>query len=39
MIIDLHGRTQRLELSDQNLRDFEAVVLDATPDVRIYEAA
>src|SRR5690606_6035946 len=29
---DLHGRTQRLELSDQNLRDFEAVVLDATPE-------
>ncbi|MEU0566422.1 alanyl-tRNA editing protein [Nonomuraea sp. NPDC005983] len=32
MTIDLHGRTQRLELSDQNLRDFEAVVLDSTPD-------
>jgi misacylated tRNA(Ala) deacylase len=32
MTIDLHGRTQRLELSDQNLRDFEAVVLDATPE-------
>ncbi|MEQ4714825.1 alanyl-tRNA editing protein [Nonomuraea sp. B19D2] len=32
MTNDLHGRTQRLELSDQALRDFEAVVLDATPD-------
>lgn len=32
MTTDLHGRTQRLELSDQALRDFEAVVLDATPD-------
>ncbi|MFI7617209.1 alanyl-tRNA editing protein [Nonomuraea terrae] len=32
MTYDLHGRTQRLELSDQNLRDFEAVVLDATPE-------
>ncbi|MEU4572110.1 alanyl-tRNA editing protein [Nonomuraea sp. NPDC023979] len=32
MTTDLHGRTQRLELADQNLRDFEAVVLDATPE-------
>ncbi|MBT2233358.1 alanyl-tRNA editing protein [Nonomuraea sp. NEAU-A123] len=32
MTHDLHGRTHRLELSDQNLRDFEAVVLDSTPD-------
>lgn len=32
MTDDLHGRTQRLELSDQNLRDFEAVVLDASPE-------
>ncbi|MEV0383325.1 alanyl-tRNA editing protein [Nonomuraea sp. NPDC050643] len=32
MTHDLHGRTQRLELSDQNLREFEAVVLDATPE-------
>ncbi|WP_219463065.1 alanyl-tRNA editing protein [Nonomuraea rhizosphaerae] len=32
MTQDFHGRTQRLELSDQNLRDFEAVVLDATPE-------
>ncbi|MDA0634061.1 alanyl-tRNA editing protein [Nonomuraea sp. MCN248] len=32
MTTDLHGRTERLELSDQSLRDFEAVVLDATPD-------
>ncbi|MET8864434.1 alanyl-tRNA editing protein [Nonomuraea sp. NPDC004580] len=32
MSTDLHGRTQRLELSDQSLRDFEAVVLDATPE-------
>ncbi|MFB4272645.1 alanyl-tRNA editing protein [Nonomuraea sp. GTA35] len=32
MSTDLHGRTERLELSDQSLRDFEAVVLDATPE-------
>ncbi|MFI6602788.1 alanyl-tRNA editing protein [Nonomuraea sp. NPDC050536] len=32
MSTDLHGRTQRLELSDQNLRSFEAVVLDSTPE-------
>ncbi|MEU7838937.1 alanyl-tRNA editing protein [Nonomuraea sp. NPDC052129] len=32
MTHDLHGRTERLELSDQDLRDFEAVVLDSTPD-------
>ncbi|MFD1930695.1 MULTISPECIES: alanyl-tRNA editing protein [Nonomuraea] len=32
MTFDLHGRTQRLELSDQNLRSFEAVVLDSTPE-------
>ncbi|MFI6476351.1 alanyl-tRNA editing protein [Nonomuraea sp. NPDC050663] len=32
MSFDLHGRTQRLELADQGLRTFEAVVLDATPD-------
>ncbi|YCK32635.1 alanyl-tRNA editing protein [Actinomadura sp. ATCC 39365] len=32
MTADLHGRTQRLELSDQSLRDFEAVVLDAAPE-------
>ncbi|WP_157254736.1 alanyl-tRNA editing protein [Nonomuraea typhae] len=32
MSSDLHGRTERLELSDQNLREFEAVVLDATPE-------
>lgn len=32
MSSDLHGRTQRLELSDQNLRSFEAVVLDSTPE-------
>jgi misacylated tRNA(Ala) deacylase len=32
MTSDLHGRTQRLELSDQTLRDFEAVVLDSTPE-------
>jgi misacylated tRNA(Ala) deacylase len=32
MTFDRHGRTQRLELSDQGLRDFEAVVLDATPE-------
>ncbi|MFI6899672.1 alanyl-tRNA editing protein [Nonomuraea sp. NPDC050394] len=32
MSSDLYGRTERLELSDQNLREFEAVVLDSTPD-------
>lgn len=32
MSIDLHGRTQRLELTDQNLRSFEAVVLASTPE-------
>ncbi|NRQ33173.1 alanyl-tRNA editing protein [Nonomuraea sp. NN258] len=32
MTFDLHGRTHRLELTDQDLRDFEAVVLDATPE-------
>ncbi|MFC7383128.1 alanyl-tRNA editing protein [Sphaerisporangium rhizosphaerae] len=32
MSVDLHGRTQRLEMSDQNLRAFEAVVLAATPE-------
>lgn len=29
---DLHGRTQRLELADQNLRSFEAVVLASTTE-------
>ncbi|RVX46973.1 misacylated tRNA(Ala) deacylase [Nonomuraea polychroma] len=29
---DLHGRTHRLELADQSLRDFEAVVLEASPE-------
>ncbi|TDC99003.1 alanyl-tRNA editing protein [Nonomuraea deserti] len=32
MTYDLHGRTQRLELSDQDLRDFEAVVLESSPE-------
>ncbi|UBU14199.1 alanyl-tRNA editing protein [Nonomuraea gerenzanensis] len=32
MSTDSHGRTQRLELADQSLRDFEAVVLEATPE-------
>lgn len=32
MSTDLHGRTHRLELADQNLRSFEAVVLDSTPE-------
>ncbi|WP_084964163.1 alanyl-tRNA editing protein [Thermoactinospora rubra] len=32
MSFDLHGRTQRLELTDQNLRSFEAVVLDSSPE-------
>ena len=29
---DLHGRTHRLELADATVRDWEAVVLDVTPD-------
>src|SRR4029453_6653460 len=29
---DTHGRTSRLELSDQTLREWDAVVLDAAPD-------
>ncbi|MEO3810209.1 alanyl-tRNA editing protein [Sphaerisporangium sp. B11E5] len=32
MSSDVHGRTRRLELSDQNLRDFEATVLASSPD-------
>jgi misacylated tRNA(Ala) deacylase len=32
MSFDLHGRTQRLELSDQDLLAFEAVVLESTPE-------
>ncbi|GLW10404.1 Ala-tRNA(Pro) hydrolase [Microtetraspora sp. NBRC 13810] len=32
MTDDLHGRTRRLELTDQDLRDWEAVVLAATPE-------
>ncbi len=32
MSFDVHGRTQRLELSDQSLRSFEAVVLESTPE-------
>ena len=32
MSSDLYGRTQRLELADQNLRSFEAVVLASSPD-------
>ncbi|MGZ4649993.1 MAG: alanyl-tRNA editing protein [Kineosporiaceae bacterium] len=32
MSADLHGRTTRLELSDQTLRQWEAVVLAADPD-------
>ncbi|GAA0441246.1 Ala-tRNA(Pro) hydrolase [Acrocarpospora corrugata] len=30
--MDAHGRTERLELADQNLREWEATVLDATPE-------
>ncbi|GIH28649.1 Ala-tRNA(Pro) hydrolase [Acrocarpospora phusangensis] len=30
--MDAHGRTERLELADQELREWEATVLDATPD-------
>jgi misacylated tRNA(Ala) deacylase len=29
---DRHGRTRRLELADQTLREWDAVVLDASPD-------
>ncbi|OLT38420.1 alanyl-tRNA editing protein [Actinomadura sp. CNU-125] len=29
---DLHGRTARLELDDQNLREWEAVVIESGPD-------
>lgn len=29
---EIHGRTTRLELHDQELREWEAVVLDAQPD-------
>jgi Ser-tRNA(Ala) deacylase AlaX len=32
MSSDLYGRTRRLELADQNLRSFEAVVLASSPD-------
>ncbi|PZG20104.1 alanyl-tRNA editing protein [Spongiactinospora gelatinilytica] len=32
MSSDLHGRTLRLELAEQNLRDWEAVVLEASPE-------
>lgn len=32
MTDDLHGRTHRLELADQSLREWEAVVLEAGPD-------
>ncbi|WP_214414384.1 alanyl-tRNA editing protein [Sphaerisporangium fuscum] len=32
MSFDLHGRTRRLELSDQELRSFEAVVLESGPE-------
>ncbi|MEO3854989.1 alanyl-tRNA editing protein [Acrocarpospora sp. B8E8] len=30
--MDAHGRTERLELADQELREWEATVLDATPE-------
>ena len=32
MSADLHGRTRRLELSDQTLREWDAVVLAADPE-------
>ncbi|XRQ11003.1 alanyl-tRNA editing protein [Actinomadura welshii] len=32
MSTEVHGRTTRLELGDQALREWEAVVLDAEPD-------
>jgi misacylated tRNA(Ala) deacylase len=32
MATDLHGRTHRLELADQTLREWDAVVLDSSPD-------
>jgi misacylated tRNA(Ala) deacylase len=30
--MEIHGRTERLELADQELRDWEAVVLAASPE-------
>ena len=35
MASDLHGRTHRLELADQTLREWDATVLAADPDVGI----
>ena len=32
MATDTHGRTSRLELTDQTLREWDAVVLDASPE-------
>jgi misacylated tRNA(Ala) deacylase len=32
MATDTHGRTSRLELADQTLREWDAVVLDASPE-------
>lgn len=32
MAVDTHGRTHRLELADQDLRDWDATVLDATAE-------
>jgi misacylated tRNA(Ala) deacylase len=37
MSSDLYGRTKRLELSDQDLRSFEAVVLDSAPDAIVLD--
>jgi misacylated tRNA(Ala) deacylase len=35
MASDLHGRTHRLELADQTLREWDAVVLDSDPETGI----
>jgi misacylated tRNA(Ala) deacylase len=39
MSADTYGRTQRLELADQNLRDFEAVVLESSPEGIVLSAS
>ena len=32
MAADTHGRTSRLELADQSLREWDAFVLDSSPE-------
>lgn len=39
MSIDLYGRTRRLELRDQNLREWEAVVLASSPEGIVLDAS